>query len=265
MDAKRILIIDPDVKFRKSVVQLLKNEGYSTESSKSLTDAIQRMIKTSYHCVIMDVKLPEIKGYKAVSILKNLDPQLKIIMTTGRNSMRLETKVRNQDIYYYFIKSFGFEELKTAINSLFISYKKEAGKMERTCIKGKILVIDDDADFREAVSLVLKSAFYEVITATNPKEGKQKLFSEKPNLILLDIMMDTLFDGYSLCTAIKTEEEYKEFRKTPVIFVSAVKEQSGSRFSFSTGEQGFAEPDDHISKPIQPGELLKRIEKILKK
>ncbi len=129
----------------------------------------------------------------------------------------------------------------------------------------KILVIDDDPDFLAAVTPVLKAALYEVATASNPHEAKQKIFSEKPDLILLDIMMDSLFDGFSLCHAIKTSKEFKEFKDTPVIFVSAVKEIAGTRFQFKGEEQGMVGPDDYIDKPIVPADLLARIEKFLKK
>jgi len=129
----------------------------------------------------------------------------------------------------------------------------------------KILVIDDDPDFLEAVTPILKSALYEVVTASNPEEGKQKLIAEKPDLILLDIMMDSLFDGFSLCHAIKTSKKYKDFKETPIIFVSAVKEIAGSRFQFKGEEQGMTGPDDYIDKPVKPADLLARIEKLLKK
>ena len=131
--------------------------------------------------------------------------------------------------------------------------------------KAKILVIDDDPDFIKVVSLMLESGQYTVITAKNPQEGKEKLFAERPDLILLDIMMDSLFDGYSLCNDIKTSEEYEEFKVTPVIFCSAVKERAGSRFNFGTEEQSLAGPDDYIDKPVQADDLLARIEKLLKK
>ncbi len=137
--------------------------------------------------------------------------------------------------------------------------------MATTDLKGKILIIDDDPDFREAITMVLQSAHYEVVTAENPGEGEKKIFAEKPDLILLDIMMDSLFDGFSLCNAIKTSKEYKEFRNTPVVFVSAVKNLTGSRYTFKPGEQGLVGPDDYLDKPIQPDELLKRIEKLLQK
>jgi DNA-binding response OmpR family regulator len=131
--------------------------------------------------------------------------------------------------------------------------------------KAKILIIDDDPDFNDAVTPILESALYDVVTALNPDEGKKKIFSEKPDLILLDIMMDSLFDGFSLCHEIKTSKEYKEFNDIPVIFVSAVKKMTGSRFQFNAREQGMVGPDDYIDKPVNPKDLLARIEKFLNK
>lgn len=116
---KRILIIDPDEKERKEMVSFLKKENYYVETGKGLPDAVKKISEGCFNCLIMDVKLPEMKGYEAVSILKNIDPKLKVIMTTKKNTKRLEAKVREQDIFFYFIKSFGKEELKLAINNVF--------------------------------------------------------------------------------------------------------------------------------------------------
>lgn len=137
--------------------------------------------------------------------------------------------------------------------------------METTDPKAKILVIDDDPDFLKVVSMMLESGPYTVVTAKDPQEGKEKLFAEKPDLILLDIMMDSLFDGYSLCNDIKTSKEFEEFKEVPVIFCSAVKELAGSRFNFGTEQQGLAGPDDYIDKPVQSDDLFARIDKLLKK
>ncbi len=137
--------------------------------------------------------------------------------------------------------------------------------METSDPKAKILVIDDDPDFLKVVSMMLESGPYTVVTAKDPKEGKEKLFAEKPDLILLDIMMDSLFDGYSLCNDIKTSQEYEEFSEIPIIFCSAVKDIAGSRFNFGTEQQGLTGPDDYIDKPVQSEDLFARIEKLLKK
>lgn len=116
---KRILIIDPDTKGRRDLIHYLKDENYYVETGKSLSEAIKKISQGCFNCLIMDVDLPEMKGYEAVSILKNLDPQIKVIMTTKRNTKKLESKVRAQDIFFYFIKSFGKDELKLAIRNAF--------------------------------------------------------------------------------------------------------------------------------------------------
>lgn len=132
-------------------------------------------------------------------------------------------------------------------------------------IRAKLLVVDDDADFREAMTTILESASYDVVTAANIEEATQRILAERPNLILLDIMMDSLFDGYSLCHAIRTAEKFAAARTTPIIFVSAVRRIAGSRFGFKGEDQGLTGPDDYIDKPVDPKVLLARIEKFLGK
>lgn len=134
-----------------------------------------------------------------------------------------------------------------------------------TTNRAKILVVDDDPDFREAMTAILTAASYGVVTASNVSEGTHTILSERPDLILLDIMMDSLFDGYSLCHAIRTSKEFEGVRDTPVIFVSAVRQIAGSRFGFKGEDQGLTGPEDYIDKPVKPTDLLARIERFLKK
>jgi len=116
---KRILVIDSNAKARKDLEAFLKNENYYIETGQTLTEAIRKISQGCFDCLILDVDLPEMKGYEAVPILKNIDPKIKIIMTTGKNTKRLEAKARAQDIFFYFIKSFGKDELKLAIKNAF--------------------------------------------------------------------------------------------------------------------------------------------------
>jgi pyruvate/2-oxoglutarate dehydrogenase complex dihydrolipoamide dehydrogenase (E3) component/CheY-like chemotaxis protein len=127
----------------------------------------------------------------------------------------------------------------------------------------KILVIDDDPEFINGVQALLRASNYEVVSASDPKDGKKKVLEEKPDLILLDIMMDSIFDGFSLCHEIKTSAEYKKIKSPPIIFVSAVKEKAGSRFEFDSGGQGMVGPDDYLDKPVKPDVLLSCLQKHL--
>lgn len=121
---KKILIIDPDPRERKDLRAQLEKDFCSVDTGKNLAEAIKKISESGYDCLLLEVDLPEMKGYEAVSILKNLDPKLKVIMMTKKNSKKLEAKVREQDIFFYFIKSFGLEELKLAIKNAFIQEER---------------------------------------------------------------------------------------------------------------------------------------------
>ncbi len=114
---KRILLIDPDDKDRNVMATFLRQHNFLVDTGKGLSDAIKKVTVGSYACLIMDVDLPEMKGFEAVSIFRNIDPKIKVIMTAKKNSMALESKVREQNIYYYFIKSFDKDELRLAITN----------------------------------------------------------------------------------------------------------------------------------------------------
>jgi len=128
--------------------------------------------------------------------------------------------------------------------------------------KAKILVIDDDPDFVEAVKVILGR--YDVVSAPDAQKGLELVSSEKPDLVLLDIMMDSMYDGFSVCHRIKTSAE-ESTRSIPVIQISAVKAESGSRFGFAGVEEGMRGPDDYLDKPVEADVLIERIERLLGK
>ncbi|GAG57355.1 unnamed protein product [marine sediment metagenome] len=78
----------------------------------------------------------------------------------------------------------------------------------------KILIIDDDPNFVEATKAILKNKSYEVVAAYDKNEGMEKINSERPDLILLDIMMEKLDDGFNICYKLKHDPELK---KIPVL------------------------------------------------
>ena len=116
-EEKSILIIDPDNDDRNIMATFLRQHDFAVDTGIGLSDAFAKISEGSYSCLIMDVELKEMKGYEAVPLIRNLDPDIKVIMTTRKNTKELESKVREQDIYFYFIKSFGKDELMLVINN----------------------------------------------------------------------------------------------------------------------------------------------------
>jgi two-component system nitrogen regulation response regulator GlnG len=116
---RRILIVDPDSASTQEMLSIFTREGYGVEITADVRGAAETIRDIKFYCIIMDVDLPCIRGYDAVSIIKAIDPQVKIIMTTAENTLDLEGKVRQQDIFYYHIKSFDMEDLKEAVRDAF--------------------------------------------------------------------------------------------------------------------------------------------------
>ncbi|MEK6655180.1 MAG: response regulator [Thermodesulfobacteriota bacterium] len=119
----------------------------------------------------------------------------------------------------------------------------------------RILIVDDDPDLVEAISMILKSKHYEVIVAYGGVEGLEKTKTEKPDLIVLDVMMPDK-DGYTVCKELKADPVLCEI---PVLLLTAVVSHiSTTRFSHQMGME--TEADDYMDKPVEPVELVKRVE-----
>ena len=125
--------------------------------------------------------------------------------------------------------------------------------------KAKILLIDDDKDFVEATKLVLESKPYEVITAYNGSEGLKQAKAERPDLIILDVIMPVK-DGFNAAEELKKDPE---LQKIPVIMLTSFAERRGET-SLSVSQGLTLDTEDYIDKPVSPEELLKRVEKLLK-
>lgn len=123
----------------------------------------------------------------------------------------------------------------------------------------KVLIIDDDPDDVELIKMALKKKSYDLIVAWNGKEGVEKAKKEKPDAIILDIMMPEK-DGFKACKEIKGDPELENI---PVLVLTAVS-QHFSDTSYAKGEGLSLESDDYIEKPIDGEYLVKRLEKYLK-
>lgn len=121
--------------------------------------------------------------------------------------------------------------------------------------KKRILLIDDETALVEMVKIRLEANNYEVITAHDGNEVLDKARKEKPDLIILDLMLPKM-DGYKVCRLLKFDEKYKQI---PIILFTARAQESDK----ITGEEVGA--DAYITKPFEPKALLDKIAELLNK
>jgi CheY-like chemotaxis protein len=124
-------------------------------------------------------------------------------------------------------------------------------------LSAKILVVDDDPDFVEIMRTILEANSYEVVTAANGNQAMAQVKAERPDLMILDIMMSTVLDGLDVSEKLAQDPDA---RYMPVVMVSSIAETPYAHV-FPMGEQPHM--DAWLSKPVDPAALLAKVAELL--
>jgi CheY-like chemotaxis protein len=124
-----------------------------------------------------------------------------------------------------------------------------------------ILIVDDDYDFLEINRLILERAGYRVVTAADPQQALVKMATEKPDLVITDLMMSSLDSGFSFARTIKEDPRYAD---VPVILSTSVSSAMGLDFRPRSAEETVQmNVDAYFDKPLAPDKLLAKIDELL--
>jgi len=127
--------------------------------------------------------------------------------------------------------------------------------------KKTILVVDDDPEIVESTRVALESAGYAVVAARSAKEALQRLEEQKPDLIILDVMMSRLSEGFDLSFDIRCNPAWSN---VPILVVTGI----GKKFGINLAEERageFVQADDFLEKPVDPAVLLERVARLLRR
>ena len=125
----------------------------------------------------------------------------------------------------------------------------------------KVVLIDDNADFLFTMKTFLTRNGFEVFTADDGEKGIHLVRKERPDLVLLDVMMETLFSGFEVCKQIRSNEDLKD---TPIIGISGMSEALGLKHD-QWPDWEYFRPDEFLDKPVDKDRLLVIIDNVLQK
>ncbi len=127
----------------------------------------------------------------------------------------------------------------------------------------KILIIEDDPDMVEAVRLPLEASGYELVAAGTAEEGLEKVQEINPDLIILDVMLETTTAGFQVSLKLRSpdpDSEYADYRDIPILMLTAIHTTTPLRFG---PDEEYLPVDDFVDKPIDPDVLLNKIANLL--
>ena len=137
------------------------------------------------------------------------------------------------------------------------------GKDKVTVANKKILVIDDDPDLVELIRLTLETRGYQVFSAASGTEGLEKVKEINPDLIILDVMMKHVTEGFQVALELRDPDpksEYAPYGKIPIMMLTAIHSRTPLRF---TSDEKYLPVDDFVEKPLKASALLQKVEKLL--
>jgi DNA-binding response OmpR family regulator len=126
--------------------------------------------------------------------------------------------------------------------------------------KRKILIVDDDVDLSGSLQVVLERAGYEALTAASRQEGMEKIRTQQPDLIILDVMMETWQDGFEMSRDLKGDSQLKD---TPILMLTSIEELTGVEVKSSAGDPVWLPVDAFLDKPVAPDVLLATVQNLL--
>lgn len=126
--------------------------------------------------------------------------------------------------------------------------------------KAKILIVDDDLDFVKGLRTILESRQYTVLAVGSRTEGMEKIRTDRPDLIVLDVMMSTWRDGFEMSRELKKNPAYKNI---PILMLTGLKEKIGIDFESSAGDPEWMPVDGFLNKPVETEQLLNKVQELL--
>jgi len=126
-----------------------------------------------------------------------------------------------------------------------------------------ILIIDDDPDIVMTVRMALEKVGHDVIEASSGKEGIEKIKSEKPDLIILDVMMETKTEGFQMALKLRSPDptsEFVDFKDIPILMLTAIHSTTPLRFE---PDIDYLPVELFVDKPIDPDDLISKVDWLL--
>jgi len=250
MSNRTVLVIERDPLNTKLLRALLTLGGYLTVEAASVEDGIRAARECAPDCVIIDVRLPEVDGLRAIRTIKE-DAALQalpvIAVTADTSDLRREAIRAGCDAYITRpIASSSFLET--------ISRLVDAPSDHAPAGTARVLVADDEPMVVESLATGLRGKGYEVIEAASGADAVRKATEQHPDLILLDVRMPDL-NGYEVTRRLKGDIRTLHI---PIILVTGLADAHDKAVGLEAGA------DEFLSKPVDQAELLVRISSILR-
>jgi adenylate cyclase len=236
-----VLVIDDDATARELIAEHLEAEGFSVTAAAGGLEGLKLAKDLRPIAITLDVMMPDLDGWSVLAALRQ-DPELAeipVIMVTILDEQR---RAASLGAAGYLTKPIDRERLRGLM-----------GRFRASARPTRVLLVEDDADQRQRVGGWLEGQQWVVQEAANGREALAHLQTDKPDVILLDLMMPEM-DGFAVVAALQKEPRWRDI---PVIVITARDLDAQDRERLNSGVQSVL-----VKEAFRPGELVERIRRL---
>jgi two-component system, OmpR family, alkaline phosphatase synthesis response regulator PhoP len=212
--------------------------------------------------LVADLEPDAVRGMALVTTCRQKAAKAPVIVVADNPSIELARRIRLMGVFYLALHPVQAEEMCSILANAYDCLARHRSETSRSHAARHVLVVDDDADFLESITMLLESQGYAVATARSAREALEKLRADPPDLIVLDVMMEYDSAGYEVNCAVKFGAGYECFRHVPVVMVSSIEIDPATRFHMA-GEVDTVTPDRYLTKPLDVATFLETVRALL--
>lgn len=255
-NAKKILIIEDERNLLDALNKKLEMEGYIVDSAVDGQEGLEKIKAIMPDLILLDILMPRLDGFGVLEILHK-DPELSkipvIIISNSGQPVEIE-RALSLGVKDYLIKAeFDPEEVLLKVRSVL---GKMDGGVRMSGDSKKVLIVEDDQLLRSLCSKKLLTEGFTVDTAIDSQEGLEKVKQNKPDLILLDLVLPGM-SGFEVLKIIKSDPD-KKIAEIPVIILSNLGQESDIEKGKNLGASDYL-----IKATTTTDEIVEKIQKIL--
>lgn len=209
--------------------------------------------------IVVDLLENVERGIGAITCVRSASSPAPIIAVVADPSLELAQRLRDLGVFCLAVHPLDAGKVREVLEDAFLHLDKSraAGAHRK-----KILIIDDDPDYRESLQAFLQSEGFAVCSAATGSQGLETAKSEKPDLIVLDIMMENMWAGYEVNQALKFQSGYESVRRIPIVMVSSIQEHPAERFARSD-DASMVCPEVYMTKPLDMKKFLETVRSLM--
>lgn len=241
----RILIADDDVLVSELIQHGFEDEPYEVTAVQSGDEVLEFCKKTIPNLILLDINMPQLSGFETLKSLKasKKTEDIPVVLVTKDDQDKSVIKGISYGAIDYIVKPFEPADVVARIKKTLQAQKQ------------KILIVDDDYIVRDLLEYRFAHTGFQVITAETGKEAIAKIKSEKPSIVLLDMMLP-MMDGLAVLKQVKSVAETANI---PIVFLTAKSQKDQVLIGIEHGAE------DYITKPFNVDEVLGRVNAILQR